>query len=176
MLPSIRYPNNEVLKYCRTTAPRPLTWTATGGQQTAKLKLTREREPRRKPDRQALEGVTHPSSTLPREYQATSNKRMLLRVALGKSLGRRSRSSWEPISHKTPIKCEMSDHRMRVRKCSCTDSSAIRIRATFPEGQSEWRRGAEGGVSQANKGIWWMPWQPGPKKDVVTLRKAPGSR
>jgi len=30
--------------------------------------------------------------------------------------------------------------------------------------------------NQANKGIWWMPWQPGPKKDVATLRKAPGSR
>ena len=28
---------------------------------------------------------------------------------------------------------------------------------------------------QANKGIWWMPWQLGPTKDVVTLRKAPGS-
>ena len=29
--------------------------------------------------------------------------------------------------------------------------------------------------NQANKGIWWMPWQLGPTKDVVTLRKAPGS-
>jgi hypothetical protein len=27
-----------------------------------------------------------------------------------------SRSSWEPISHKTPIKCEMSDHNNARKK------------------------------------------------------------
>jgi hypothetical protein len=39
-----------------------------------------------------------------------------------------------------------------------------------------YRGGRVGRGEQANKSIWWMPWQPGPKKDVVTLRKAPGSR
>ena len=32
------------------------------------------------------------------------------------------------------------------------------------------------GDIQASKGKWWMPRQAGPKKDVVTLRKAAGSR
>ncbi|MEA2572900.1 MAG: hypothetical protein QOH93_198, partial [Chloroflexia bacterium] len=34
----------------------------------------------------------------------------------------------------------------------------------------------EKGWRQARKGVWWMPWQLGPMKDVATLRKATGSR